>query len=420
MTGLANDAPLNTSKPIELGFGDAAVAAPDAGRAGAAPDGAAPDDALAGAPDAGLTAGLNGGSVAPLAGPFNAVRGDSLAAERDELGLPDWSVKETLRRGWNASPELRKGAAVTVALAIVGTAGRLALPVMLQLSIDHGLRRGSVNIGLIWRIAGAGVVAVVLSQWAAWLTSRRLGRGGEAALATLRRQVVTHIHKLSVSQLAELRRGSLVARATSDLENLSQFIVWGGLIWLLDGSLMIVTAVVMAVYNPMLAAIVIVVSAPLLLLLRSLQRHLLAAYGLARQRNAIFLTGIGELTDGAPVLRVYRAEHARAARVAASAHQLRTAHVRSGTISALLFPTGEMFSCFAIAAVVVVGVSGVIGERPTAGALVGFIFLAYRFLEPIKELIEVLDQTQTAVTGWRRALGLFRGHRAPTCRPAVA
>ena len=39
--------------------------------------------------------------------------------------------------------------------------------------------------------------------------------------------------------------------------------------------------------------------------------------------------------------------------------------------------------------------------------MVGFIFLVYRFLEPIAEFTEILDQTQTAVAGWRRVLAVL-------------
>ncbi len=39
--------------------------------------------------------------------------------------------------------------------------------------------------------------------------------------------------------------------------------------------------------------------------------------------------------------------------------------------------------------------------------MVGFLFLTYRFLEPIAEFTEVLDQTQTAVAGLRRVLGVL-------------
>jgi ABC-type multidrug transport system fused ATPase/permease subunit len=39
--------------------------------------------------------------------------------------------------------------------------------------------------------------------------------------------------------------------------------------------------------------------------------------------------------------------------------------------------------------------------------MIGFVFLTYRFLEPIAEFTEVLDQTQTAVAGMRRVLGVL-------------
>jgi putative ABC transport system ATP-binding protein len=43
----------------------------------------------------------------------------------------------------------------------------------------------------------------------------------------------------------------------------------------------------------------------------------------------------------------------------------------------------------------------------TTGALIGFVFLTYRFLEPIAEITEVLFQTQTAVSGLKRVLGVL-------------
>ena len=56
---------------------------------------------------------------------------------------------------------------------------------------------------------------------------------------------------------------------------------------------------------------------------------------------------------------------------------------------------------------IVVGVLRGPSSGLTAGAMIGFIFLTYRFLEPIAEFTEVLDQTQTAVAGLRRVLGVL-------------
>jgi putative ABC transport system ATP-binding protein len=81
--------------------------------------------------------------------------------------------------------------------------------------------------------------------------------------------------------------------------------------------------------------------------------------------------------------------------------------VKAGTIAAFLFPSGEVFSVLTIAAVLVAGTILGPASGLTTGAMVGFIFLCYRFLEPVAEFTEILDQTQTAVAGWRRVLGIL-------------
>ena len=55
--------------------------------------------------------------------------------------------------------------------------------------------------------------------------------------------------------------------------------------------------------------------------------------------------------------------------------------------------------------------------------MVGFIFLTYRFLEPIAEFTEVLDQTQTAVAGCAGCSACSRSRSArpsPSIRHAAA
>src|SRR5690606_32971116 len=83
------------------------------------------------------------------------------------------------------------------------------------------------------------------------------------------------------------------------------------------------------------------------------------------------------------------------------------AQIRAGVIGAFLFPLGEIFSVLTIAAIVGASVAIGPGGGLTTGAVVGFIFLAYRYLEPIAEFTEVMDQTQRAVAGLRRVLGVL-------------
>ena len=170
---------------------------------------------------------------------------------------------------------------------------------------------------------------------------------------------------------------------------------------------MLIVAGVMLAYNWLLALVAFAVSMPLAFVLRAVQRDLVRAYDAARDATA---------TCSAPSPRWCRARR-RSAPTAPGrcssggcttrSRSRRDAQIRAALIGAFLFPSGEVFSVFTVAAIVGVGVWMGPSSGLTAGALVGFIFLTYRFLEPIAEFTEVLDQTQTAVAGLRRVLGVL-------------
>jgi putative ABC transport system ATP-binding protein len=223
----------------------------------------------------------------------------------------------------------------------------------------------------------------------------------------MRVKLFDHIHRLSLADHNEERRGALVSRVTSDIETLTMFFSWGALVWLLDGSLMFVVACVMLAYDWILALVAFAVSAPLFFVLRNLQKRLVAAYDLARQHNAELLGSISELVSGTETLRAYKAHAPMVMRSKRAVRKRADSQIRAGVIGAFLFPSGEVFAVFTIVAIIFVGVFRGVDSGLTAGSMVGFVFLTYRFLEPIAEFTEVVDQTQTAVAGLRRVLGVL-------------
>ena len=61
-----------------------------------------------------------------------------------------------LRRGLAASPELRRGAWLTLALALVAGGGRVITPVLVQQTIDRHVTGGPVRLSAMLGLAGAG------------------------------------------------------------------------------------------------------------------------------------------------------------------------------------------------------------------------------------------------------------------------
>ncbi|MFM8312062.1 MAG: ABC transporter ATP-binding protein [Ilumatobacteraceae bacterium] len=318
-----------------------------------------------------------------------------------------WTAVETIGRGVRAAPALRIGFGATFALAMIGAVGRVVVPIVVQVSIDHGFTDDGVRVGFIAGLAAIAFGVVCLATWANRTAVYRLGRRSEEALYALRVRLFEHIHRLSIADHSEERKGALVARVTSDVETLAQFFQWGGLAWLLDGTLMVLVAAVMLAYDWVLALVAFAVAAPLGIVLQQMQRHLVKAYDRARGHNAVVMSHVSELVAGAETLRAYGAGHRYADAAKAASHERSNSFIRAGTIGAFLFPSGEVFGVLTVSAVVVTGLLRGPSSGLTAGALVGFVFLTYRFLEPIAEFTEVLDHTQTAVAGMRRVLGVL-------------
>lgn len=318
-----------------------------------------------------------------------------------------WSTVETIGKGVRAAPALRIGFFTTLGLALVGALGRVVIPILVQQAIDKGFTPDGVKVDVVVRLAVFAAVAIVVATVAQRAAVYRLGRRSEEALYGLRVRLFEHIHRLSLADHGEERKGALVARVTSDVETLAQFFQWGGLAWLLDGTLMVLVAGVMLAYDWVLAVVAFVVAAPLGYVLQRVQRHLVKAYDRARGRNADVMTQISEVVAGAETLRAYGAGPRYAARAERTSHERSNAFIKAGTIGAFLFPSGEVFGVLTVSAVVVTGLVRGPGSGLTAGAMVGFVFLTYRFLEPIAEFTEVLDHTQTAVAGMRRVIGVL-------------
>jgi len=318
-----------------------------------------------------------------------------------------FTTAKTINRGFGVAPALSKGIGVTFVLAVVGSLARVVIPVTIQQTIDKGLQPDDIRIGFIVQMAAVAAVCVVVASLALRQAVYRLGVGAENGLYTMRVKLFEHIHRLSLADHNEERRGALVSRVTSDIETLTMFFSWGALVWLLDGSLMFVVACVMISYDWILALVAFAVSAPLYFVLRSLQRRLVAAYDVAREKNAELLGTVSELVSGTETLRAYQAQTPMLRKSKQAVRKRADAQIRAGVIGAFLFPSGEVFAVFTIVAIICVGVFRGVDSGLTAGSMVGFVFLTYRFLEPIAEFTEVVDQTQTAVAGLRRVLGVL-------------
>ncbi|WP_420117531.1 ABC transporter ATP-binding protein [Micromonospora sp.] len=315
---------------------------------------------------------------------------------------------QTLRRGLALSPELRTGLAGTLALALVYMVGRVAVPVAVQRGIDQGIAvPGGPNLGVIVTVVTATAAVLVLTTVCGYLMMRRLFTVSETALANVRTRAFRHVHDLSMLHQQSERRGSLVSRVTSDVDQITQFLQWGGVILIVNLGQLAVTTAVMLAYSWQLTLVVLVAFAPAVLIIRLLQRRLAGAYGVVRQRMGILLGTVAESVVGAPVIRAYGVSGRTARRLDAAIEGQRLAQQRAIRISIMGSSVGELAAGVALAGVVVVGVSLGVDRTLSVGQLTAFLFLVTLFIQPVQIATEVLNEAQNAIAGWRRVLDVL-------------
>ncbi len=315
---------------------------------------------------------------------------------------------ETIRRGVHFSPELKEGIGGTLLLAVVASMGQVVVPIAVQQTLDHGLRApGGPDVSYtVWMgvLAAAGVV---VTSVAAFLMTSRLFSTSERGLATLRVKAFRHVHDLPLLTQNTERRGALVSRVTSDVDQVSQFLVFGGLIFVVSVGQVLVATVVMFVYSWQLALVVWVCFAPLFLSLRFFQQRLSAAYGTVRRQVGILLSAIAEPVVGAAVVRAYAIEGRTQDRIDTAIDAHKAASTKAQGFTAFSFSLGGISAGLANAGVLVVGIwLGFAGDI-SAGEVLAFAFLVTLFVGPVQMGTQILTDAQNAIAGWRRVIGIL-------------
>ena len=260
----------------------------------------------------------------------------------DEFDTPEGALR-VMRRGLAESPELAVGLRVSIAFAIVSALGRLLVPVLIQQILDKGvLGAHGYRPGVVYPLCAIGAVLVVVVGVLQRFTYVRFLRAAENALAGLRVRVFEHIHRLSIAEHTDSRKGVLVARVTSDIETLARFVQWGAMAWILNSTLIVLTVALMAVYSWQLALVVVAAFVPVVPIFRWLQHRQLAAYDEVRTNTSDLLTEISEAVTGAAVIRAYGLESRARRRLDHRIDRVYRTQLTAARYFALMFPLGDL------------------------------------------------------------------------------
>src|SRR5699024_10929557 len=140
------------------------------------------------------------------------------------------SALHTVRRGLALTPNALQGRWITILLAVLATAGKVVVPIAVPAILDRRLIEPEPpHLAFVSRVAALAALVLLSTAVCNIVMNRRLFRLAETSLATLRKRAFRHIHDLSLLTQGTEQRGALVSRVTSDVDTVSQFMSFGGI-----------------------------------------------------------------------------------------------------------------------------------------------------------------------------------------------
>jgi len=316
-------------------------------------------------------------------------------------------LKETFRRGFEISPEFRKGLGVTLSLAAVAAAGQAAVPFLTQRITDLGLLApGGVDTDVVLTYALLGVAVLITAAIVAWRVRSRMVTAAEAGLATLRIGAFAKVHDLSVLTQNEEARGRYVSRVTGDVDTMRDLMQWTGAAMIIAALESTIVFVVMLAYSWKLALLVLLAFIPAVMSLLWVQPRVRKAYQRVRAMMADLLAATSEQIVGIATIRSYGVQQRMRSRLGTQIAQILKADRRASMLSAANSSSGVLAQSLATGLALIGGTALALNGEMSVGTVVAFPFLVYTFSGPLNWIIEMLAELQRAMVGWRRVIEL--------------
>ena len=296
--------------------------------------------------------------------------------------------------------------AVAILLVSIGSGANVAGPLLLKFGIDEGIEKRNADT---LATVGAIYLLTLFVMWAGSYFQVRISATiGQASLLRLRNDLFAKLNRLSLSYFTRHPLGAVMSRLTNDVDVISEFVTMGVVSLVADVFILLIIVIMMFALNFKLALVTMAMLPVMWLASRFFSAKARNAFRDVRSTVGDVYANLQESIDGVRVTQSFGRERTNASRFQATNQANVAASVRAGAIVSGFIPVVDTISAIAMASVIVVGGSFVVGEEMMElGTLVAFIALVARFFQPIQQLTRFYNQLQSTMAAGEKIFELL-------------
>lgn len=226
---------------------------------------------------------------------------------------------------------------------------------------------------------------------------------GQHVIQDMRAKVYQHILKLKMTYFDNTPIGSLVTRAVSDIETISD-IFSQGLFVIIGELLKLIVVISMMFYTDWRLALMSMIAIPILLVATSwFKKNIKAAFQDVRKEVSNINTFVQEHIVGMNLVQIFNREDAELKKFQDINKGHLSAHLKSVFYYSVFFPVVEILSALSIGMIIWYGGEAIVsGKDVTLGELVAFILYIHMMFRPIRQLADRFNVLQMGIVGSER------------------
>ena len=297
----------------------------------------------------------------------------------------------------------KKSLALAVVAVLIFTITQISIPLIILYIIDNALVAGSKNRSVLDIGSVIFGLIIIINYAANFFQENLVGRAAERVLIDLRRDMFSHLQRVSLSFMDKTEVGRLMSRLQSDVNALQEFLETS--VFAVGDLVLLVGIIIVLLMLDLNLALLTLCIVPTLFVVRFIWLpRARVAFIRARESNSITNGALAEAIHGVRTVQGMVREQTNFNLYTDRARENMLAHLRAAKFAQFNIPIVDTLTGTAMAIVIVFGGKEVMSSELELGVMVAFIFYVQRFFDPIRSLTLHYSFMQRAMVSGQRIL----------------
>jgi len=305
-----------------------------------------------------------------------------------------------IKRIWAFVRPYRRDVVLSVCAVLTFTLMQLMIPLIIRYAIDHGMQQDGSHSALTWAVV-VFLAAILINYGASYAQETLVGGVAENVLFDIRRQMFSHLQRVSLSFMDKTEVGRLMSRLQGDVNSMQEFLETS-VLSVGDMTLLVGIVGVMLYLDPKLGLLTLSVL-PILFIVRLFWLPLARkSFMAAHETNSVANGALAEAIHGVRAVQSMDRQGVNFTLYDDKAKANLQTHLAAARYAQVMVPIVDSLTGVAMALVIVVGGARVLNQALDVGVLVAFLFYIQRFFDPIRSLTLQYSVMQRAMASGQR------------------